>query len=64
MDKKIYTVPQVADMLHLRARTVREYIASGDIKALRIGITYRITEEALNAFIEKHNIKTLDIPGK
>ena len=42
MNDKMYSVEEVADLLGLHVRTVRGYIRSGRLKAVRIGKQYRI----------------------
>lgn len=42
MSEKLYSVEEVARLLGLHVRTVRGYIRSGRLKAVRIGKQYRI----------------------
>ena len=50
MAQDLYSVEQVADMLGLHVRTVRNYVRDGRLKAVRIGKQYRIAREDLEAF--------------
>ena len=50
MAQDLYSVEQVADMLGLHVRTVRNYVRDGRLKAVRIGKQYRIAREDLDAF--------------
>ncbi|WP_242888305.1 helix-turn-helix domain-containing protein [Actinomadura litoris] len=50
MTEKMYSVEEVADRLGLHVRTVRGYIRSGRLGAVRIGKQYRIARAALDAF--------------
>jgi excisionase family DNA binding protein len=43
MEEKMYSVEEVAERLGLHVRTVRGYIRSGRLKAVRIGKQYRIS---------------------
>jgi excisionase family DNA binding protein len=43
----LYSLEQVAQRLGLQVRTVRSYVRSGRVKAIRIGKQYRVTREAL-----------------
>jgi excisionase family DNA binding protein len=43
MAEKMYSVEEVAERLGLHVRTVRGYIRSGRLKAVRIGKQYRIS---------------------
>ncbi|WP_328366899.1 helix-turn-helix domain-containing protein [Micromonospora zamorensis] len=45
----MYSVEQVADRLGLHVRTVRSYIRSGRLRAVRIGKQYRIAASDLDA---------------
>jgi excisionase family DNA binding protein len=45
----MYSLEQVAEGLKLNVRTVRHYVRSGRLKAVRIGKQYRVTREALEA---------------
>ncbi|MEV4177592.1 helix-turn-helix domain-containing protein [Nonomuraea sp. NPDC049709] len=45
-----YTVEQVANLLGLHVKTVRNYVRDGRLPAVRIGKQYRIAKEDLAAF--------------
>ncbi|WP_431917543.1 helix-turn-helix domain-containing protein [Nonomuraea jabiensis] len=45
-----YTVEQVATLLGLHVKTVRNYVRDGRLPAVRIGKQYRIAKEDLAAF--------------
>ena len=49
MSPDLYSVEQVADLLNLHVRTVRNYVREGRLKAVRIGKQYRIAREDLAA---------------
>ncbi|MFE9188890.1 helix-turn-helix domain-containing protein [Micromonospora sp. NPDC007208] len=49
MKEEMYSVEQVADRLNLHVRTVRGYIRSGRLRAVRIGKQYRIAASDLDA---------------
>lgn len=51
MTDKMYSVDEVADLLGLHVRTVRGYIRSGRLKAVRIGKQYRIAPADLDELI-------------
>lgn len=53
MDDKMYSVEEVADLLGLHVRTVRGYIRSGRLKAVRIGKQYRIARADLEELTGK-----------
>ncbi|MBT6068919.1 helix-turn-helix domain-containing protein [Candidatus Peregrinibacteria bacterium] len=50
--QKIYTPEQVGAMLQLHPLTITKYIKKGKLKASRIGRIYRITESAVQQFLE------------
>ena len=52
----LLTKQQVAKALHVTPRTVHSYINSGDLPAVKIGRSVRVTAEDLRAFIERHRI--------
>ncbi|MFG1913933.1 helix-turn-helix domain-containing protein [Micromonospora sp. NPDC048898] len=49
MTEEMFSVEQVADRLGLHVRTVRGYIRSGRLRAVRIGKQYRIAARDLDA---------------
>ncbi|MEV1144991.1 helix-turn-helix domain-containing protein [Micromonospora sp. NPDC049799] len=49
MSNDMYSVEQVAERLGLHVRTVRGYIRSGRLRAVRIGKQYRIARADLDA---------------
>lgn len=48
----VYTTQEVADILSVTQRTVYNYIASGQLKAAKIGRHWRVTEEQLQSFLD------------
>jgi excisionase family DNA binding protein len=48
------TVEQVAELLQVHWQTVLNYIKSGKLEAIRLGKGYRISDSALNKFIQKN----------
>ncbi|HEV7976405.1 helix-turn-helix domain-containing protein [Amycolatopsis sp.] len=47
MSQQLYSVDEVANLLGLHVRTVRNYVREGRLKATRIGKQYRISHEDL-----------------
>jgi len=47
----MYSLDQVADRLGLQVRTVRSYVRSGRLHAIRIGKQYRVSQESLQVLI-------------
>ena len=52
-DIKVYTTDEALEVLKVTRRTLYRYIKAGQIKAIRIGREYRITEDALKDFLER-----------
>lgn len=50
MADRFYSVDQVADLLGLHVRTIRNYVRDGRLRAVRVGKQYRITHSDLEAF--------------
>lgn len=48
----VYTTQEVADILSVTQRTVYNYIASGQLKAAKIGRHWRVTEEQFQNFLD------------
>lgn len=51
-DIKVYTTEEVLGILKVTKRTLYNYIKAGQIKAVKCGREWRITEDALRAFLE------------
>jgi excisionase family DNA binding protein len=49
MSQELYSVEEIAKLLNLHVRTVRNYVREGKLKAVRIGKQYRIAREDLEA---------------
>ncbi|MCW1908025.1 MAG: helix-turn-helix domain-containing protein [Candidatus Saccharibacteria bacterium] len=58
VDKKYYTVQDVADLLQLHWQSVLTYIKKGELEAVKLGKGYRISQQALDSFIAKRTTKT------
>lgn len=51
--EKLLTVTDVCDRLQLGKSKVHEYLASGELESLKIGVARRITEQQLADFIDR-----------
>jgi len=49
-----YTTEEVADLLKISAKTVREMIKSKRLEAVRVGKEYRITEDQIRKYIKEN----------
>lgn len=52
-DIRVYTTDEVQELLKVTKRTLYNYIKAGQIKAIKVGRNWRITEDALKDFLEK-----------
>lgn len=57
--KRLLTPKDVASLLQLRYNKILELIKLGELKGIKIGKSYRITEYDFHEFIENNRIKTL-----
>jgi excisionase family DNA binding protein len=46
-----FTIAEVSDRLQVSTRTVRRWIAAGELKAHKLGGVVRISDEDLRAFL-------------
>ena len=49
---KLYTVKELAVILQVTERTVRNYLADGSLRYLKIGRNIRVKQEQLDQFLE------------
>lgn len=49
MSNELYSIDQVANLLGLHVKTVRNYVRDGKLRAIRIGKSYRIAAADLEA---------------
>jgi excisionase family DNA binding protein len=55
--RRLVSLPEAADILGLSVKTVRRYIASGDLDAVRLGRrTIRIKSDSLDRLIDEHPV--------
>ena len=50
-ESRMYSLDQVAERLGLQVRTVRAYVRTGRLKAIRIGKQYRVAREELESIV-------------
>jgi excisionase family DNA binding protein len=53
MEEELYTVAQVADRLKVTRRTVREWLRTNRLRAVKAGHQWRITASDLQAFLQR-----------
>ena len=49
----ILTVPELADYLNIGRNRAYELLRNGTIKGFRIGCTWKVSKEAVNAYIKE-----------
>jgi len=57
--KDLLTPKDVAKILQLRYNKILEMIHLGELKAIQIGKSFRITEYDLHEFIESNRVKSI-----
>jgi excisionase family DNA binding protein len=50
---RFLTVQEVADQLRVSTMTVYRLIKSGELRAMRVGKSYRLREEDIDAYLSK-----------
>lgn len=55
--QELYTVEQVAEMLSVTSRTIRNYLRSGILKGRKLGGQWRFTEEEIRAMFETDSVR-------
>lgn len=58
--KDVNSVPQVAEAFGVCPQTIRRLIASGELEAVHIGRSVRVTRKAMIDFITRQEVKTYD----
>ena len=56
--KEFYSIDEVAEKLSVSVKSVRRLVASGKLESVRISNLYRISQTALDDFIEQNSSKT------
>ena len=57
LDEKFYSPRDIADMFGVSSNTIRTLCDKGDLKAIKIGTQYRISETELNNYLKNQNQK-------
>lgn len=52
-----YSAEEAGKILHVQGRTVRQWIADGKIKGVRVGRRWIITREALEDYLEENTYR-------
>lgn len=54
---KLYDLKEISKKLKLHPVTLRGYIEQGRLEAVKIGRSYRVTEDALQAFLLRYKAR-------
>lgn len=57
--REFLTITDVAEMLHLSTTTIWRHVRRGDLKAVKIGRSYRIRRSDLDALLADAELKAL-----
>ena len=49
---EVYTVEECAEILKVTKRTIYKYVNEGSLRASKVGRDWRITDAAIQAFLE------------
>ncbi|KYC77740.1 hypothetical protein B4092_4715 [Bacillus licheniformis] len=47
------TVKEVAEILNVSEKTARKMLNNGDLKGIKVGREWRITQESFNEYLQK-----------
>lgn len=53
-DLELYDVPELAELLRIKEKTVRKLISTGQLKGRKLAKKYYVTNETLKAYF-RHN---------
>lgn len=57
--RRLVSLPEAAEILAVSVKTVRRYIAAGELDAVRLGRrTIRVRVDSLDRIIEEHPVNT------
>lgn len=60
----IMTISEVAELLKVSDRTVRNWIEKGTIKAYRFGLVYRIKKADFDEFVKQSEVNFIEEKGE
>lgn len=56
-EMKVYSIDELEQILQVTRRTIYSYIKEGKLKAVKIGKFWRVTEKALEEFLNPESQK-------
>ena len=54
---KYYNTDDIAEMLDIHVRTVRNWIVQGELPAIKVGNRYRIDKEEFKQYLEDRRVQ-------
>jgi len=54
LSKPLLTLHEVSALLKMKESTVRAWIRDGDLRAIKMGRDWRVSEDDLEAFLHSH----------
>ena len=54
MEEKLYTVKEVAEMLHFQPNTIRLWLEAGKLRGIKVGWQWRVRESDLQEFMKEN----------
>lgn len=57
-NKEYYSIDEVAEKLSVSVKSVRRLVASGELESIRVSNLYRISQKALDDFIQNNSSRT------
>lgn len=60
----LLTISEVAELLKVSDRTVRNWIEKGTIKAYRFGLVYRIKKSDFDNFVNQSQVNNEEVKGE
>jgi len=52
---KVYSLPEVSELLDITYPTVRKYVNEGKLRSQRVGRSYLVTDESIRNFLNAEN---------
>lgn len=57
MEPKFLKIREVAELLNVSNQTVWRLVVTGDLPSIRVGAQYRISNAALETYLENANVR-------
>ncbi len=58
------TVAEVAELMRLSRMTVYRLVHGGELPAVRVGRSFRVPQDALDAYLREHSVEGLADDGR